>query len=124
MHNELRGIQRRREVIKGTDNFDPSLTQQQFADETDINQIMKRYHETGMVEHLARNPGKYVDLADLTDYQGSLQKVIDAESAFMTLPSETRFRFQNNPQELINFLSKKENLEEAIKLKLIDPSKK
>lgn len=121
LQRELMGVERRRSIMKGTINDLPSMTQKQFEQETDINRIMKKYHSTGMITHLAQNPGRYADLTQIKDYAGSLQNVIDAENAFMTLPSETRFRFQNNPQELINFLADVKNRDEAIRLKLIDP---
>lgn len=122
---KLVGIERRRHLAKeGTINILPSRTQKQFADETDINKIMKKYHNTGMITHLAKNPGRYMDLTDMKDYAQSLQTVIDSEAAFMTLPSETRFKFHNDPQSLINFLSDPQNRDEAIKLKLINPPPK
>jgi len=117
----LSGIERRNEIMKGSVNTKPSMTQKQFGDETDINKIMKKYHATGMITHLAKNPGRYMDLSEMKDYAQSLQTVIDSEAAFMTLPSETRFKFQNNPQELINFLADPKNRDEAIKLKLLNP---
>lgn len=96
-----------------------SLTQQQFADETNINKIMKKYHATGMITHLNRKQGQYVDLSNVKNYQESLQTVIDAQKSFMTLPSEVRKRFENDPQQIINFLSDENNREEAISLGLI-----
>ena len=104
-----------------TQNNEPSLTQQQFHDASDINQIMKKYHATGMITHLNQKKGAYLDLSSAKDYQQSLDLVIEAQRSFMTLPSETRARFQNDPQQLISFLSDDKNREEAIKLKLINP---
>lgn len=106
-------------------NEEPSLTQQSFAEETNINSIMKKYHATGMVTHLNRRKGAYVDLSTVKDYRSSLQAVIDAQASFMTVPSEIRKRFSNDPQELINFLNDPNNRDEAIKLGLLNsPAKK
>lgn len=113
----------RRQILAqiGTVFTEPSLTQKQFEGECDINRIMKKYHATGMINHLARNPGRYADLSEIKDYAGALQTVIKAEESFMTLPSEIRFRFQNNPQNLLNFLADEKNRDEAIRLGIINP---
>jgi len=103
---------------------DRPITQQQFKDECDINKIMEKYQRTGQITHLARNQGIYADLTSLGDYQQSLQKVIDAENAFDTLPAKVRERFGNDPAGLLTFLADPQNKEEAIKLGLIEKPKK
>lgn len=100
---------------------EPSRVQQQFLEASDINNIMRKYHQTGMVTHLNHNPGRYADLTKIKNYQDSLQTVINAEAAFMTLSSDVRKRFSNSPQEVINFLQNPNNLDEAVKLGLVKP---
>lgn len=104
-----------------TINDEPSKTQQQFRDETNIVNIMKKYHSGQAITHLNQNPGRYVDLTQIKDYAKSLQTVIDANDAFMQLSSGVRKRFSNNPQELLMFLEDPKNRAEAIDLGLIDP---
>lgn len=107
-------------VIKvQTDNQEPSKTQQQFKDSSNINNIMKKYHATGMITHLNQKQGSYADLSKVKDYQSSLQTVIDAQQAFMTLSSDVRKKFSNDPQELIGFLADPKNRDEAESLNLI-----
>lgn len=103
-----------------TINNDPSMTQQQFKDECDINNIIKKYSSTGQITHLARSQGVYADLSKIQDYQHSLNQVLEAEQAFGTLPAVIRERFQNNPAELVKFVSNPKNLEEGIKLGLFE----
>lgn len=103
-----------------TINNEKSLTQQQFKAECDVNNIMKKYEQTGEIHHLNRSKGVYQDLSQFTNYQEMLHKVMDAEQAFDALPAETRKRFNNNPQELIEFLGDNKNKEEAIKLGLVE----
>jgi len=97
------------------------MTQSQYEDETNVNKIMKRYHADGAELQLSRNPGQYADLTSIKDYQGSLQTIINAQNAFNSLPSTTRNRFQNDPQQLLNFMSDENNYEEALKLNLTNP---
>lgn len=101
-----------------TVNEEPSLTQQQFHDQTDVNAIMRKYHKSGMIDHLNLAQGQYIDLSSVPDYQTALQTVIDADKAFMTIPSNVRRRFNNNPAELIQFLQDPNNAEEAYDLGL------
>jgi len=42
----------------------PSLTRQSFKDECDVNQIVKSYTETGMINHIPRSPPQYGDAPD------------------------------------------------------------
>lgn len=102
-----------------TVNEEPTKTQQSYRDMVNINKIMKKYKETGMITHLNSKTGIYADLTSLPSYEESLQAVITAQNAFMDLPADLRSRFQNDPQQLISFLADVNNKEEAIKLGLI-----
>jgi len=95
--------------------------QQQFKDKCNINSIMRKYHKTGMIDHLRRTPGQYANLLDVKDYDSALQTVISARDSFMTLPSEVRARFGNEPQGVIDFLKDPKNYDEGVKLGLLTP---
>ena len=105
----------------GYKNDEPSMTQQQFKDEADINNIMARYQKTGvLVDPLTQTTRKpmFDDFSDLGDFRDHQQAVIDAQEMFMELPSQLRARFGNDPAELLQWLSCPENKEEAIELGL------
>lgn len=99
----------------------PSLTQQQFKDECDINKIMDRYLRTGVLSDPLnmRGPGTYGDFTEMGDYQENMNKIIAAREMFDSLPSKVRNRFGNNPAEMINFVLDSSNKNEAIKLGLL-----
>lgn len=103
--------------------LDPSRTQQNFAEETDINTIVKRFNLTGELPSNFRAP-QYGDFDGVADYQSALNQVIAANDAFMSMPAGLRARFHNNPQNLIEFLSREENREEAVKLGLLKAPEK
>lgn len=103
-----------------TINKEASMTQQQFKDECDINNIMKKYQTTGEFLHLTKKQGTYGDFSELTDYQGMLHKVMQADAAFAALPADVRLRFKNDPAELISFLQDEKNHDEGVKLGLIN----
>ncbi|QXP07887.1 MAG: internal scaffolding protein [Arizlama microvirus] len=98
---------------------EPSLAQQHFAEECDINNILRQFNITGLLPEAPLSP-RYGDFSGITDYHTALNAVIAAEDGFMALPADLRARFQNDPENLINFLDDEANKDEAIKLGLID----
>jgi len=95
--------------------------QKQFKEMTDINAIMAKYQKGEAITHLNRRVGVYGDFSEIRNYQSSLDLVLGAQKAFMALPSGVRKRFQNDPQQIIDFVSDKSNYDEAVKLGLIIP---
>ena len=106
----------------GYKNDEPSMTQQQFKDEADINTIMARYQKTGVLvdplTQVTRKP-MFDDFSNLGDFRDHQQSVIDAQELFMQLPSTLRARFANDPAELLQWLSNPANKDEAIELGLM-----
>jgi phage internal scaffolding protein len=101
---------------------DPSLTQQQFAEESDINFIADRYGLTGEIPQVLDLP-QYGDFSGIFDFQSAQNAVIEAKQQFMTLPAKLRTRFDNDPQKLLQFLGNTDNRAEAEFLGLIDKPK-
>lgn len=97
----------------------PSLAQQSFKDECDINNIMARYERTGMIEHVNTYQGQYGDFIGFPDYHEAMNAVKEAENMFMTLPSSIRERFDNNPETFLAFAQDENNQDEMIRLGLI-----
>ena len=111
-------------TIRVTQMFpEETLTQQQFAEETNVNKIMAKYKKTRMITHINSSTGVYADLTKLDSFQTAQETVLKATNAFMDLPSEVRNHFNNDPGQLIEFLKDKNNKEEAIKLGLIVENK-
>lgn len=100
--------------------LDPSLAQQNFKDETDINTIVKRFNLTGELPNNLAVP-QYGDFTEVTDYHSALNLVIKAEDAFMSMPAEVRARFNNDPGAFLDFVNDGNNREEAARLGLLVP---
>jgi len=98
---------------------DASLAQQHFKDECDINNILRQFNITGLLPEATLSP-RYGDFTGIADYHSALNQVIAAEDEFMSLPATIRARFENDPAQLIDFLDKSENLNEAISLGLVN----
>lgn len=101
---------------------EPSLTQQHFKDETDINNILRQFNITGLLPEQPLSP-RYGDFTGIGDYHGALNAVIAAEDQFMALPANLRARFENDPAQLIDFLNDENNRSEAEKLGLLEVPK-
>lgn len=111
--------------VTGELTVPPSMTKQEFKRECDINNIIKHYSVSGMVNHVNAKAaqGAYQDLPDSVDFQESLHTIKMAEEAFMTLPAKVRDRFGQDPAEFLAFMANPDNLEEIRKLGLAQPVK-
>lgn len=112
-----------RERIRVSINFadiedSPGRTKQSFAEETNINSIMRRWHKLGTVTHLAGSPPTFGDFEDSSSYQDALNSLISADQAFAALSAEIRARMGNDPGTLMDFLADPANEEESIQLGL------
>lgn len=105
----------------GLSCLDPSMTKQEFAAETDINNIVRNFGLTGQLPDNFRTPS-YGDFSEVTDYHTALNAVRASEEAFLSLPAALRERFANDPQHLLEFVSDSNNRPEAEKLGLINPT--
>lgn len=102
-------------------DWGPSLTKQSFADECNINSICKKFGLTGHERAVPLNgrPFFYGDVASAPSYREAVSVVATVRNRFSFLPAELRDRFKNNPEVLLEWMSKEENRAEAIKLGLI-----
>ena len=100
----------------------PGRTKQSFKAECDINNIMKRYQQSGVIQHLKEGEPQFVDATGY-DYQSAMQIVAQARSMFEQLPAHTRARFENNPAKLLDFAHDPANIQEAVQMGLVDPKR-
>ncbi len=100
---------------------DPSRTKQSMRDECDINKLMAKYLKTGLLDHLNTHHGDYGDFINFEDYHTSLNRIHDAEKSFMTVPSDIRGRFNNDPSKFLEFVQNPDNAEEMVEMGLAHP---
>ncbi|NBN98545.1 MAG: hypothetical protein EBV19_04795, partial [Flavobacteriia bacterium] len=98
---------------------EPSLAQQHFKDECDINTILQRFNITGMLPESPLSP-RYGDFTGINDYHTALNRVMAAQDEFELLPAQIRARFDNDPSKLIEFLEDETNRPEAEELGLVE----
>lgn len=95
-----------------------TMTQRHFAEECDINTIVKRFGLTGQLPVAPQMPMSG-DFTGAVDFHTAMNLVVQAEQEFKKLPADLRERFQHDPGELIAFLEDEANREEAVKLGLV-----
>lgn len=100
--------------------IDPSesVVQQQFAEEVDINTIVKRFGLTGELPNGVNMPVSG-DFTGVTDFKTAMDLISQSNAAFAELPAEVRARFGNDPSKVIAFLDDERNRDEAIQLGIV-----
>lgn len=100
--------------------LDPSMAQQQFLEESDINTIVDRFQLNGEMPASPIVP-QYGDYTGVSDFQSAMNAVLDAQANFMQLPAKVRSRFDNDPQKFLEFCADEANSDEARVLGLLKP---
>lgn len=96
----LLGLDRVRVVI---DTGRESQVQQQFKDEVDVNNIVRRFGlEVGQRAVIVPG-GVYGDFTGVNDFESALDAVERAEEGFMRLPPEAREKFANDPARFLDY---------------------
>jgi len=96
------------------------LTEQNHKDETDINQIVRKYNKTGLIDHLNQFEKQYGDMTGY-DYQDAMNTVAAANTMFEGLPSAIRNKFDNDPAKFINFVDDESNADKLVEMGLAKP---
>lgn len=98
---------------------EPSMTDRSFKSDCDINQIVNRCMQTGIMPRV--EGGLYGDFVGLPDnLQDSYALIADAQDRFMQMPANIREEFGNDPLQLISFINNESNRARAIELGLIE----
>lgn len=111
------------QLATATYNLEPSLTQQHFTDEVNLNTMVKRMGLTdGSIPAAAFDPKLFGPITDFGEGH-NLKDVLDASRAagelFGQLPADIRRRFNNDPGYLLDFVLNPANAEESLRLGLL-----
>lgn len=101
-------------VRVATECTEPSLAQQSFKDEVDINHLLEKFKVTGQMPQGIRLPS-YGDFTGINDYQSAMNALITARDAFMQLPAQMRSEFGNDPQKFLEYASDPKNAEDMVR---------
>ncbi|WNK13601.1 MAG: internal scaffolding protein [Microvirus sp.] len=95
--------------VSGQFNDEPSLAQQSFCEECDINTIVRRFGLTGELPSGPVLP-QFGDFSGIGDYQAALDVVSQAQEAFLRVPAHIRATFNHDPGAFVDFCSDSANL--------------
>lgn len=88
---------RQRRTVRLAEPPKDSLTQQQFRDDCDINQIVARAQRGIPPRFTARGEPHFGDFSEVPDLVSAYDLVERANEAFMTLPAQLRLELGNDP---------------------------
>lgn len=108
-----------RDLVEGITFDEPSMAQQHFKDECDVNNILRKYELTGLITHVANGTPSYGDFSSVLEFQQAQNILIEAQDAFEALPASLRKRFDNDPAVMLEFIENPDNREEAENLGLV-----
>lgn len=103
----------------------PSMTQQQYANECDLNNLVDKNMQFKDPAFLTKlqllGAGEkvqplYGDFSDVPTYENALNTINKATDDFMSLPAKIRARFENDPVKLLEFVNNPDNYEEGLSL--------
>lgn len=97
-----------------------TMTEQSHSKSCDINNIMKKYQKTGLVDHVREFGAMYVDLPPQADFQHHMEVVTAVKTIFGDLPSSLRNRFSNDPGLFLAFCADPVNADELVELGLVE----
>lgn len=104
-----------------TITFPPTgKTQQSHKDDCDINVIMARYQQTGLIDHFNQRQPRFIDCTG-ADYHAAQQLIAQAKSMFQDLPSSIRNQFDNDPAAFLDFVQDPANAPRLAEMGLTAP---
>lgn len=94
------------------------MTQQQFKEECDINEITRRFGLGAEMPKGIKVP-TYGDFTGIESYHDACNAIAEAGESFDSLPALVRDRFRNDPGAFVDFVLDEKNKDEAVRLGLI-----
>lgn len=106
---------------------EPSLTRQEFKEECDLGNILKRFQATPEGRAALTNASGFAetcqfgDVSAVPDFRAARDAIIQANASFMALPPKVRRRFDNDAASFLDFMQNPDNEAEARELGLLNP---
>ena len=95
------------------------MTVQYEKDSCDINRIIDKYQQTGVLSHVNSRIPLEGDFTEVSDFRSCLEILERAQDSFDDLPADVRNRFANDPAKFLDFVYDESNRDEAVNLGLI-----
>ncbi len=115
MINEQKGTDRVRHQV---DLGGKSRTHQSFAEECDVNVVMRRFANNGVLPTQNKSQPTYGDFSTVGSFLDAQVAVIKATDDFMALPSAVRTACDNDPGKFLQMCADPDRQDELIELGL------
>lgn len=102
-------------AVPGVTFTQPSLTQQHFKDDCDVNIILERFMRTGEVPTSQGIPS-FQDVSEFADFRELQDSMSDARDYFESLPARVRARYSNNMTNFYESLNTQQGYDEFLSL--------
>lgn len=98
---------------------EPSRTKQSDMERCDLRYQLARFQKTGLMGNLRSDEPLYGDFSEVDDLITAQNRLVDLEEQFMSMPAALRKKFDNDPLQMLEWLQKEENFDEAVKYGLL-----
>ena len=96
-----------------------SMTKQAHKGECDINNILKKFRDQGVITHRNTFEGNYGDFTEVPlSYHDAMNQVREADEMFQSIPAHVRAEFQNDPGKFLEFVQNPQNAQKMYDLGL------
>lgn len=99
---------------------EPGRTQQHFKAECDVNNIVRRFAETGIQESFARGKPRFEFCTNQSFHEAQCI-VAEVNTAFAEMPAKVRSYFSNDPANYIAALDDPDRRDDLVDLGLAEP---
>jgi hypothetical protein len=106
---------------QGFETIGESRTQQHFAEESEINNIIAFHDKTGLIKNVQQGIAQYGDFSEINEYRENLDMIRAADENFMKLPSHIRRKFNNNAGDFFEFATNPQNEQQLVEMGLAEP---
>lgn len=101
----------------------PIITEQSHKDDCDMQIILKRYAQTGVITHNNSLVGEYADYPSDIDFHEAQNIIAEASTMFESVPARIRADFDNDPAKFLAFVQDEANLPKMAEYGLTNPLK-
>lgn len=99
---------------------DESKTQQHLKDSCDINKIVNNLDASSSAMHVQQARERYGDFSDVLDVAGNMQKALNAQYLFDSLPTALKKEVGQTVEGLFKFIGDPANKDKCIQYGLFD----
>lgn len=88
-----------------------TMTEQHHKESCDMQHILKKFRNTGVLDHVAQHQGSYMNLPDAPTFHEAQNMIAEAKSVFESVPAHIRQDFDNDASKFVDFMQNNDNID-------------